>query len=1271
MRPENLGVQSVDLPTVDGAPTGVADTFHSDEFTGVASLQVPIASSEARGFSPKLALSYSSFDGPSPYGLGFSLSWPSISRRTRLGVPRYDEGDVFDLSGQGDLVSLGGEVRTEHLGSRTYAVFTYVPRLEEAFDKIERWTDETGDTFWRTVDGDNVTSLYGRTALSRISDPHAPQRVAVWLLDVSLDAEGNAILVEYVAENADGVPNDVYEVGREQTVNRYPSRLRYGNTMPYVASCFGAGPPPATDWLFEMVFDYGQYDVAPSNPEPSVPVRTWPARQDPFSSYATGFEVRTHRLCRNLLTFHCFPELGPEPVLTHDVRLTYDETPSLATLVRVESIGYAPDDAEGAAARYRTAALPPLDFHYIPFRPAEQHFEPVLDEQDQPVSGLGEAPSVWVDMLADGLPGVLYANGENVLYRAPRSADAGPMRLGPPRELDSFPVDRAVVSSTIRLLDLDGDERLELLVAGGGETGVYKQRDNGGWAPFTPLPGAPTELTAAGSAFADVSGTGRSDLVVLTPDVVRIYPSNVHPGFGAPVEAENDAAVAPLVPTSPSALVSFADVLGAGATQVVRIADGSVECWPSLGFGVFGPMVTLANAPRLGADFDLSRVFLVDLDGSGTADVVYVDGSCVRVWMNQSGNSFADPIQIPLPTAVTSGRQVRFADVSAIGAPSVLVSDVLGRRTWSCALVGDTRPYLLNEIDNHLGALTRVTYRSSVAYRLEDEREGIPWLTFMPFPVQVVASIEQIDAVSRTRLVTHYRYRHGYYDAVERQFRGFGLVERRNAERIDLADASVAVAAFAVPPLLVKTWYHVGAWLGAERLEDAYRAEFYKGDPLAYLMPNSVGVWNGAPRNDPEVHRQAAAALAGQRLRTERYGEDGSAGESVPYDVSEQNYEVVVRQAPAAGRHGVYSVREREAFDTNYERNAADPVMTQRAILEYDAFDNATRSVVVDYPRRSGVAGVLPQQQVLHVVIHLDDFVNEAGSEPHFVGLPYQARSFEALGIPKVSGYFGFEGLADAVSKALNGQDGASARLYDWRRLYYVAADGSEAPLGSSGPQQLLRRDPRAFAAKSWLQALFAPVLDAAQLEMVLVHDGRLAEEPGSGYWWLPGSVRTYATGREFFVHAQSADPFGARATYQYDAYLIATLKVTESGPGLVDQRVRVDRFDYAKLVPTKVTDINDDVSEVLLDPLARVVRTSRYGEENGVCVGFEPLAGKVWPEPTGLADLVSNAAKLLGGAESLYYYDIRSWDAQDPQPATVARVVAQEYPGTDFLPHG
>jgi hypothetical protein len=51
---------------------------------------------------------------------------------------------------------------------------------------------------------------------------------------------------------------------------------------------------------FEVVFDYGEHDaLAPTRD--AAPGVTWPRRQDPFSVYRAGFEMRTWRLCRRVL----------------------------------------------------------------------------------------------------------------------------------------------------------------------------------------------------------------------------------------------------------------------------------------------------------------------------------------------------------------------------------------------------------------------------------------------------------------------------------------------------------------------------------------------------------------------------------------------------------------------------------------------------------------------------------------------------------------------------------------------------------------------------------------------------------------------------------------------------------------------------------------------------------------------------------------------------------------------------------------------------------
>ncbi len=95
---------------------------------------------------------------------------------------------------------------------------------------------------------------------------------------------------------------------------------------------------------------------------------------------------------------------------------------------------------------------------------------------------------------------------------------------------------------------------------------------------------------------------------------------------------------------------------------------------------------------------------------------------------------------------------------------------------------GGSKPYLLTEMNNNLGAITRVQYSSSTKYFLEDETGQNKWATHLSFPVHVLEKTEVIDIVSRTKLVTTYKYHHGYFDGYEREFRGFGRVDQFDTE---------------------------------------------------------------------------------------------------------------------------------------------------------------------------------------------------------------------------------------------------------------------------------------------------------------------------------------------------------------------------------------------------------------------------------------------------------------------------------------------------------
>src|SRR5881397_2387377 len=101
-------VPSISLPKGGGAIRGIGEKFAANPVTGTGSMTVPIATSPGRsGFGPQLSLSYDSGAGNGPFGFGWSLSLPSITRKTDKGLPRYLDGqdsEVFILSGIEDLV---------------------------------------------------------------------------------------------------------------------------------------------------------------------------------------------------------------------------------------------------------------------------------------------------------------------------------------------------------------------------------------------------------------------------------------------------------------------------------------------------------------------------------------------------------------------------------------------------------------------------------------------------------------------------------------------------------------------------------------------------------------------------------------------------------------------------------------------------------------------------------------------------------------------------------------------------------------------------------------------------------------------------------------------------------------------------------------------------------------------------------------------------------------------------------------------------------------
>ncbi|MBC7632955.1 SpvB/TcaC N-terminal domain-containing protein [Aeromicrobium sp.] len=1008
---------TIQLPKGGGAIRGIGEKFAANPVTGTGSFTVPLAVSPGRsGFGPQLSLSYDSGAGNGPFGFGWSLGLPQITRRTDKGLPTYQDdadADVFVLSGAEDLVPVlqaDGTQRDDDVTAPGYSVRRYRPRIEGLFARIERWTHHAdGEVHWRSISRDNVLSLYGLTEQARIADPEQPGRVFSWLICETRDDRGNVVLYDYRREDGGDVDMKLaHERHRgkgndpRRTANRYPEHIRYGNQTPLL-DAEGRRPRFLSDlpraqlddvkWLFEVVFDY--HAEAADVPTPDD-ARPWSRRADAFSSYRSGFEVRTTRLCQRVLMFHHFEkEEGVRKdclVRSTDFSYTSRNAPPSGTANYTFLLGVTHSSYRREGAGYRKQSLPPVEFEYS---------QPIVQDKVEHVNaaslehlpiGVDGTTYQWTDLHGEGLPGILTEQLGAWFY----TRNLSPLHQ---QTVEFAPQERVALRPNTSLaggaqfMDLAGDGLPDLVTLDGPLAGLYEHDDAEGWDPFRPFASRlNVDFRDPNLKLVDLDGDGHADVLITGDDALIWHPSLGEDGFGPArrVALSRDEAQGPrLVFANDAGSVFMADLSGDGLSDLVRIHNGEICYWPNLGYGRFGARVTMDGSPWFDhpEQFDPRRLRLADIDGSGTTDLIYLHRDGVRLYFNQSGNSWSEPQSLKV-----------FPRVNDLA--SIVPTDLLGNGTvclvWSSSLPGDAsrpmryvnlmgerKPHLLVGMTNNLGAETRVQYAPSTKFYLQDKRAGHPWITRLPFPVHVVERVETTDHLSRNRFVSRSAYHHGYFDGDDREFRGFGMVEQWDTEEFGALtrDGNLPAAtkrdpaainwdpASHVPPVRTRTWFHTGAALNGGRISHLYAHEYFGApdtrhtadDPEmkvfeATLVPDTV-LPEGLTLAEA---REACRALKGSMLRQEVYADDAPSGApeparkraAIPYTVTEQNFTVRLVQPQYGNRHAVVFTHPREAVSSHLERRPDDPRVQHALTLEVDRYGNVQRQAAIGYGRR-------------------------------------------------------------------------------------------------------------------------------------------------------------------------------------------------------------------------------------------------------------------------------------------------------------------------------
>lgn len=414
---------------------------------------------------------------------------------------------------------------------------------------------------------------------------------------------------EYVNEDSAGIDkSEAHERNRTdagRSTNRYLKRIKYGNRTPN-RDAYGNATDPGqlNGWMFEVVLDYlteeknnevyGQHYKL-YNPDAEGRLfaeawideqQKWNVRQDPFSTYRAGFEVRTYRLCRRVLMFHHFPgELGIDDCLVRSTELTYSQSPIAPFITVVTQSSYVHRPTQNQPNRYLKKSLPPLEFEYSRAAINEEVREVDSESIENLPVGLDGSNYQWVDLDGEGISGILTEQAGAWYYKRNTSANNivkdNDKEHTKPRFADTEVVasrPNAALSAGAQLMDLAGDGQLDLVELEGPVSGFYERTDDQNWEPFKAFVSLPNiALKDPNLKFIDLTSDGHADIMITEDQVFTWYQSKAEEGFG-PAErvcqALDEEKGPRLVFADGTQSIYLADLSSDGLTDLCRVRNG-------------------------------------------------------------------------------------------------------------------------------------------------------------------------------------------------------------------------------------------------------------------------------------------------------------------------------------------------------------------------------------------------------------------------------------------------------------------------------------------------------------------------------------------------------------------------------------------------------------------------------------------------------------------------------------------------------------------------
>lgn len=1238
----------------------VGEQLSFDAASGMLNFEYPCPlPSAGNKLTPSFSLSYQPTAANTIFGRGWSASQMKVTRKMKPHFPLYQddqESDVFIITGIGELAPLYENGQRTRIQEGNYTIYPYQGVQEGHFSRIERWQHSTNlQSFWKVKKADNSTLIFGQDSQAQIHHPTHQHQVFEWLLSVAYNDKGQAVVYQYKPENAQNINQQLpYELGRTQQFNqKYLKQILYGNTLPYENT-------PAwqsnNQWLFEMVLDYGEHALNPAQAYPTS--TTWEARVDAFSSYQAGFEIRTYRKCRRLLFFTHLESASP--FLQGAVELQQNLQEGIHELQAITYKGY---KKEGG--NYQSKALPPLEFQYAHnYSNQELQQQPIQDLAVENVpAGVSGARHSWIDLYQEGISGILVEYAQAWYYKS----NYGEGIFGELELVNKKPSNTE--SGHYQLTDWDNNGQLDCLTNAANTTGYYEQNvQQKQWENFQTLDQSPVGNN--GYQFTlDVDGEGLPDLLQINHNREALwYNSKGKKGYEAPQLIALPEDLPLQMGHDQQELLTFADMTGDGLQDLVVINNGRVQYWPHLGHGQFGSKVEM-QVPHIFDNittFDVQKILLLDITGTGTTDIAYLDNQELQVYANHAGNSLELHYQIE-----HWGGQLSHND-------NLTILDIMGNGTqalvWSSSSphqqtasihylpLSPQPPHLLEAVDNNLGRLSKIHYTSSVKQALAAKRAGNPWHSSLAYYPIVVEEIEEIDWISGSKMSNQFTYRDGYYDGKERQFRGFAYVEQVDTEQFE--EYNNLPTEHYVEATLTKTWFYNGL-LGQDPL---YNQQFLQQQAKAngVALPTVINQQNSLIYLNPKEEQEAYLLLDGKVRRQEIHRMDKA---NSLVSINQQGYVIKQYQNKKTEQHKATFA----AFATDSITYACDGVPLEDARISHqlpltiDQYGAITESCSISYGRQHSSAYaeqattkmVYTTQQVLHQDQH---------PEQYALGIGLAQKSFEIAGLDQI--YQGVVLDKLAIQQQLNlalaqlmpqGQaldyNQPQAQLLAWNKTYYSNLTTQEAlPFGQIQFPILEHHQEQLVGEETWVQQTWQGRVSALDLE-------QLNYKKEQNNFWRSTASYTYYNKDNFYLPHTVQAPTGNVDSYKYDNFGLFIHKITNS----LGQEA-TSTYNYQALAVAQQVDWNDNTTEFGYDALHNLVAMTHYGQEldaqgQVVSQGHQSLATFSWQEPSSTAVLLQQPQQFLQGITAYFHYDLWAWKERQ-EPLVVVALRNENYEG-------